>query len=193
MLRGHLARANTQWRHLDGADVLVIFTPTNGYVSPSWYPSKADNPRVVPTWNYEVVHAHGRVVVHNDSQWTAELVRELTDHHERRGSASTRSIARGRSTTRRRRTSASNCARSSGSRSSSTGSRASANSARTDRTRTNSGWFGVSARLERRPPRAWLMRCGCRWPTPIGDRQPAARSAVEPGGKLTAMMIAAAR
>lgn len=83
VLRGHLARANTQWRHLDGVDVLVIFTPTDGYVSPAWYPSKADNPRVVPTWNYEVVHVHGQAVVHNDVVWTADLVRELTDHHER--------------------------------------------------------------------------------------------------------------
>lgn len=83
LLRGHLARANTQWRHLDGADALVIFSPTDGYVSPSWYPSKAENPRVVPTWNYEVVHAHGRVAVHDDPQWTADFVRELTDHHER--------------------------------------------------------------------------------------------------------------
>ncbi len=83
VLRGHLARANMQWRHLDGADVLLIFTPTDGYVSPAWYPSKVENPRVVPTWNYEVVHVHGRVVVHNDSAWTGQLVRELTDHHER--------------------------------------------------------------------------------------------------------------
>ncbi len=82
-LRGHVARANPQWRTLDGADVMVIFPLADGYVSPSWYPSKADQPRVVPTWNYEVVHVHGRVVVHNDAEWTERLVRDLTDRHER--------------------------------------------------------------------------------------------------------------
>lgn len=82
LLHGHVARTNTHWRHLDGADVMVIFPLADGYVSPTSYPSKAENPRVVPTWNYEVVHVHGRVVVHNDSAWTEQLVRELTDRHE---------------------------------------------------------------------------------------------------------------
>lgn len=81
-LRGHLARANTHWRHLHDCAALVIFAPTDGYVSPAWYPSKAENPRVVPTWNYEIVHVHGRVVVHNDAAWTGDLVRRLTDRHE---------------------------------------------------------------------------------------------------------------
>lgn len=82
ILRGHVARANTHWRTLDGVDVMVIFPLTDSYVSPTWYPSKTENPRVVPTWNYEVVHVHGRVVVHNDAEWTEQLVRELTDRHE---------------------------------------------------------------------------------------------------------------
>ena len=82
VLRGHVARVNPQWRHLDGADVMVIFSLTDGYVSPAWYPSKTENPRVVPTWNYEVVHVHGRAIVHNDSEWTEQLVRELTGRHE---------------------------------------------------------------------------------------------------------------
>ena len=82
LLHGHLARTNTQWRHLDDADVMVIFPLADSYVSPAWYPSKAENPRVVPTWNYEVVHVHGRVVVHNDAEWTEQLVRKLTDRHE---------------------------------------------------------------------------------------------------------------
>ena len=82
VLRGHLARANTHWRALDGADAMVIFPMADGYVSPAWYPSKAENPRVVPTWNYEVVHVHGRVVVHNDGEWTERMVRELTQRHE---------------------------------------------------------------------------------------------------------------
>ena len=82
-LRGHLARVNPHWRGLHDTDALVIFSPTDGYVSPAWYPSKAENPRVVPTWNYEIVHVHGRVVVHNDAAWTGRLVRDLTDRHER--------------------------------------------------------------------------------------------------------------
>jgi len=82
LLHGHLARTNTHWRHLDDADVMVIFPLVDSYVSPTWYPSKEENPRVVPTWNYEVVHVHGRVVVHNDAEWTERLVRELTDRHE---------------------------------------------------------------------------------------------------------------
>ena len=61
---------------------MVIFPLVDSYVSPTWYPSKEENPRVVPTWNYEVVHVHGRVVVHNDAEWTERLVRELTDRHE---------------------------------------------------------------------------------------------------------------
>jgi len=82
VLRGHVARANTQWRHLDEAEVMVVFPLTDGYVSPAWYPSKVENPRVVPTWNYEIVHVHGRVTVHNDAEWTGRLVRDLTDRHE---------------------------------------------------------------------------------------------------------------
>ena len=82
VLRGHLARANLHWRALDGADALVIFPLSDGYVSPTWYPSKTENPRVVPTWNYEVVHVHGRVAVHNDAAWTERMVRELTARHE---------------------------------------------------------------------------------------------------------------
>ena len=82
VLRGHLARANAHWRELDGADVMVIFPIADGYVSPAWYPSKLENPRVVPTWNYEVVHVHGRAVVHNDASWTEGVVRELTERYE---------------------------------------------------------------------------------------------------------------
>jgi transcriptional regulator len=54
---------------------------SDAYISPGWYPSKADDPRVVPTWNYEVVHLHGRLSTHDD-EWTEQLVRDLTDHHE---------------------------------------------------------------------------------------------------------------
>ena len=57
-LRGHLARPNPLWR-LAPCDALVIVALSDAYISPSWYPSKAVDGKVVPTWNYEVVHAHG--------------------------------------------------------------------------------------------------------------------------------------
>lgn len=81
-LRGHFARANDQWKALDGASVLALFPLTDGYVTPSHYPSKVEHHRVVPTWNYEVVHAHGTVRIHDDPAWVRQLVTDLTDHHE---------------------------------------------------------------------------------------------------------------
>lgn len=79
-LRGHLARANPIWR--SPGPVLAAFTPTQGYVSPSWYPSKADDPRVVPTWNYETVIVHGRLSVRDDPAFLRQVVEDLTARHE---------------------------------------------------------------------------------------------------------------
>jgi transcriptional regulator len=85
VLRGHLARANPQWRRADaGTPVLVRFLGPHGYVSPGWYPSKAVDGRVVPTWNYSAVHVRGTLVVHDDAAWVRGLVEELTDVHEAR-------------------------------------------------------------------------------------------------------------
>ena len=81
-LRAHVARANPHWRSLDGARALMIVPVTDAYVSPGWYPSKADEPRVVPTWNYEVVHVHGTVRAHHDPDAIQSIVRDLTDLHE---------------------------------------------------------------------------------------------------------------
>jgi transcriptional regulator len=81
-LRGHVARANDHWKRLHGAEVLVVFVASDGYVSPAWYPSKIDDPRVVPTWNYEVVHVRGEARVHDDIEWLRELVDDLTRRHE---------------------------------------------------------------------------------------------------------------
>jgi len=67
---------------LNGEHVLVLVPLADGYASPSWYPSKVDNPSVVPTWNYEVVHAHGVARVYDDANWVRQVVTELTDHHE---------------------------------------------------------------------------------------------------------------
>ena len=82
LVRGHLARPNPILSEAP-ADALLIVPVTDAYVSPSWYPSKQVHGRVVPTWNYEVVHVHGRLVPH-DADWTAQMVRDLTDHHEAR-------------------------------------------------------------------------------------------------------------
>ena len=69
-LVGHLARANAHWRRIvDGSPALAIVTGPDAYVSPSWYATKAEHGKVVPTWNYSVVHLRGRVVVHDDPAW----------------------------------------------------------------------------------------------------------------------------
>ncbi len=81
-LRGHLARPHPLWRMAPCA-ALVIVPLNDAYISPSWYPSKAVNGKVVPTWNYEVVHAHGTLVAHDDVEWLERLVRDLTERHER--------------------------------------------------------------------------------------------------------------
>lgn len=83
VLRGHLARANPQWRSVaTDVDALVVFRGPDAYVSPSAYPSKAVDGRVVPTWNFLTIHARGPFVVHDDAAWTERMVRDLTDHHE---------------------------------------------------------------------------------------------------------------
>ncbi len=74
-------RAATNWR-VDGAEVLVIFRGPEGYVSPNWYPSKHETGREVPTWNYAVVHVHGRLRVVDDHGWLRQLLERLTDRHE---------------------------------------------------------------------------------------------------------------
>jgi transcriptional regulator len=80
-LHGHVARGN-ELRHADGAEVLLIFHGPDGYVSPNWYPSKQLTGREVPTWNYAVVHVHGRLRVVEDAAWLRSLLERLTDRHE---------------------------------------------------------------------------------------------------------------
>ncbi|SEB08893.1 FMN-binding negative transcriptional regulator [Paraburkholderia sartisoli] len=78
-LRAHVARANPVWSEVAGnPDALVIFQGATAYISPSWYPSKHETHRQVPTWNYMVVHAHGRIVVHDDEAFVRGLVARLT-------------------------------------------------------------------------------------------------------------------
>lgn len=81
-LRGHVARANPVWREAAGRPVLAVFRGAEAYVSPSWYPSKAEHHKVVPTWNYAVVHAHGALQAVEDAPWLHALVTRLTAHHE---------------------------------------------------------------------------------------------------------------
>jgi transcriptional regulator len=82
-LVGHVARANPVWQQAaDGAEVLVIFRGQAGYISPNWYPSKHQTHRQVPTWNYVVVHAHGRLQVRDDAKFTRGVVARLTRTHE---------------------------------------------------------------------------------------------------------------
>lgn len=80
---GHMARANPQWRDIQpGSPALLIVGGPQAYVSPAWYPAKAEHGRVVPTWNYVSVHLTGRVTVHDDADWVGAVVTALTDRHE---------------------------------------------------------------------------------------------------------------
>jgi transcriptional regulator len=81
-LFGHLARNNDQWRHPALGEALVILRGPDAYISPSWYASKAEHGRVVPTWNYVTAHVYGELVVHDDVEWLGDLVRRLTEKHE---------------------------------------------------------------------------------------------------------------
>ncbi len=84
VLRAHLANANDQLVHLrQGSPVLVIFQGPQAYVSPSWYATKREHGKVVPTWNYVVVQVHGTPIIIEDRQWLREQIDELTSIHER--------------------------------------------------------------------------------------------------------------
>jgi transcriptional regulator len=87
-LRGHIARANSLWRDLStGSEVLAIFQGPSHYISPNWYPSKQEHGKVVPTWNYAVVHARGRLSWIHDATWLRNFLDVLTDRHERTSKA----------------------------------------------------------------------------------------------------------
>jgi len=82
-LRCHVARANPVWReHRSDVEALVVFRGPSAYVSPSWYPSKQETGKVVPTYNYAVVHAYGTLRVVEDPVWLRALVDRLTRRHE---------------------------------------------------------------------------------------------------------------
>jgi transcriptional regulator len=82
-LAGHVARANPVWRNVaDATEVLVVFGGADAYVSPSSYPSKKTDGRVVPTWNYAVAHVYGRIRYFDDHGRLHALVSALTGRHE---------------------------------------------------------------------------------------------------------------
>ncbi|MGY2269722.1 MULTISPECIES: FMN-binding negative transcriptional regulator [Pseudomonas] len=82
-LYGHLAKANPQWKDLqNGSEALVIFAGAEAYISPAFYPAKAEHGKVVPTWNYIAVHAYGKAEVFSDAERLLGVVTALTDRHE---------------------------------------------------------------------------------------------------------------
>jgi transcriptional regulator len=82
-LFAHVARTNPLWKEAkDGDEVLVIFRAEDAYVSPNWYPSKHDFHKQVPTWNYRVVHVHGKVYIRDNERFVRSVVARLTRIHE---------------------------------------------------------------------------------------------------------------
>ena len=82
-LTAHVARANPLWTQIpDGTPVMVVFRGVQGYVSPNWYPSKHETHQQVPTWNYEVVHAHGVLRIVEDEKFLRGVLGRLTRKHE---------------------------------------------------------------------------------------------------------------
>jgi len=82
-IRAHMARGNPWWRSVtDASDVLGLFVSASAYVSPSYYPSRFEDPGVVPTWNYVAVEVRGRLHIHDDAAWLGDQVRALTSTFE---------------------------------------------------------------------------------------------------------------
>ncbi|HWZ52108.1 MAG TPA: FMN-binding negative transcriptional regulator [Granulicella sp.] len=82
-LRGHVSRANPQWRDLDSSvDALAIFSGPQHYITPNWYPGKQEHGKEVPTWNYVVVHAYGPLQVIADQHWLLTHIEQLTAQSE---------------------------------------------------------------------------------------------------------------
>ncbi|WP_315831316.1 FMN-binding negative transcriptional regulator [Bradyrhizobium prioriisuperbiae] len=82
VLYGHVARANPQWNEPPAGEALAIFMGPDAYVTPSWYATKRETGKVVPTWNYIAVHAYGPVEFFEDPQRLLAVVTRLTNLHE---------------------------------------------------------------------------------------------------------------
>jgi transcriptional regulator len=82
-LQGHVARANPLWQDFDkNVEVLVIFQGPDAYISPSWYATKKETGKAVPTWNYAVAHAYGTLRIIDDASWLRAQIETLTTHNE---------------------------------------------------------------------------------------------------------------
>lgn len=83
ILHCHVARSNPVWQDIaTGSEVLVVFRAADAYISPNWYPSKREFKKQVPTWNYVVVHAHGRATIRDDERYVRGVIARLTKTHE---------------------------------------------------------------------------------------------------------------
>ena len=83
VLHAHVARKNSVWQDVqDGDEVLVVFRAGDAYISPQWYPSKQEHHQQVPTWNYQVIHAYGKVKIRDDERYVRGVVARLTRTHE---------------------------------------------------------------------------------------------------------------
>jgi transcriptional regulator len=82
-LKCHISRANQQWKEFSPSiEALAIFSGPQHYITPSWYPEKLETAKVVPTWNYAVVHAYGHLKVIEDSEWLMAHLESLVNIHE---------------------------------------------------------------------------------------------------------------
>jgi transcriptional regulator len=82
-LQSHVAKVNPLWKECDdGQEILLMFHGPNAFVSPNFYPSKKKTGKVVPTWNYSVVHVKGRIYFKHDSSWILQQLNDISDFHE---------------------------------------------------------------------------------------------------------------
>ena len=79
---GHVARGNSQWSEKTIQEALFISAPVDSYISPSWYASKQEHGKVVPTWDYMLAHVYGELIIHDDVDWLRKAVSNLTDSFE---------------------------------------------------------------------------------------------------------------
>jgi transcriptional regulator len=82
LLRGHFARKNDHWKQPVIGEAMAIVRGGDGYITPTWYETKREHGRVVPTWNYITTHVYGGLSIHDDSEWVERNVRALTGKHE---------------------------------------------------------------------------------------------------------------
>jgi transcriptional regulator len=82
LLRGHFARKNDHWRQPVIGEAMAIVRGPDAYVTPTWYATKREHGRVVPTWNYITAHVYGELTIHDEPAWVEENVRLLADKHE---------------------------------------------------------------------------------------------------------------